>query len=202
MRLISMSLWGNDDLYVLGAIENARLVESVYPGWRMRVYCDKGNRAVPELVRLGAQVYQLSHPGGEFPRFWRFWPLSEKGIDAVIVRDADSRLNVREAAAVADWLASGRKWHIMRDHPDHANWPVLAGMFGGRGMAWPNIAEDIVLTAKWADKLDDQRFLGGRWEIISRDMKHHSSVPTPHPNAEPFPAHPPYKGFVGEIVKV
>ncbi len=41
-----------------------------------------------------------------------------------IVRDADSRLNVREKAAVDAWIASGRPFHVMRDHaasPPHAD---------------------------------------------------------------------------------
>ena len=46
-----MSLWGTDDLYCLGAIENARLVGSIYPGWTLRVYCDPAVPVLDELRR-------------------------------------------------------------------------------------------------------------------------------------------------------
>ena len=36
-------------------------------------------------------------------------------------RDLDSRINSREAAAVADWLADdSAAFHFMRDHPAHS----------------------------------------------------------------------------------
>mgnify|MGYP006292180853 FL=1 len=56
------------------------------------------------------------------------------------MRDADSVLNIRERAAVDDWLASGAAFHVMRDHPVHCDL-MLAGM-GGRIAAisgrWPS----------------------------------------------------------------
>ena len=50
---------------------------------------------------------------------WRFLPLSDPLVDTFVSRDLDSRLSNREAAAVRQWLASNRTFHIMRDHWDH-----------------------------------------------------------------------------------
>ena len=51
---------------------------------------------------------------------WRFFPLLDPQVSHYASRDLDSRLNPREAAAVAEWLASEQAFHFMRDHPAHA----------------------------------------------------------------------------------
>ena len=45
-----------------------------------------------------------------------------------LIRDADSRLNLRENAAVHEWIESGYSFHIMRDHTAHFV-PINGGMF-------------------------------------------------------------------------
>jgi hypothetical protein len=44
--------------------------------------------------------------GGIAGMFWRFLVAEDDAVDRYIVRDSDSRLNAREAAAVAEWMAS------------------------------------------------------------------------------------------------
>jgi hypothetical protein len=43
------------------------------------------------------------------------WVAADADVDRFIVRDADSRLNSREKAAVDAWIASGATFPIMRD---------------------------------------------------------------------------------------
>jgi hypothetical protein len=59
-----------------------------------------------------------------------------------VLRDADSLINVRERVAVDAWLDSGRHFHVMRDHYDHAEL-VLAGMWGGVRGALPPLVPAI-----------------------------------------------------------
>ena len=33
MKVISFSLWGDNPIYTVGAIRNAELAETIYPGW-------------------------------------------------------------------------------------------------------------------------------------------------------------------------
>jgi hypothetical protein len=47
-------------------------------------------------------------------------------VDVLMSRDSDSRIIPREEAAVREWLASDRIFHIMRDHPYHCI-PILGG---------------------------------------------------------------------------
>ena len=55
------------------------------------------------------------------PMLWRFLVADNTSIDYFIVRDVDSRLNVRESFAVQDWITNHKEAsiHCMRDHPSH-----------------------------------------------------------------------------------
>ena len=67
-----------------------------------------------------------------FGMLWRFIPLMDPSVKMMAVRDLDSRLTGREAAAVADWLDNtDLPFHIMRDNPHHTT-EILGGMWGAR----------------------------------------------------------------------
>lgn len=200
MKLISLSLWGTDDLYALGAVANARLARTIYPDWTMRVYCSPEVPVIGALQSLGVDVRVVS-PSPRFAGlFWRFLPAAETDLDYVIVRDADSRLNMRERRAVDAWIASGLPCHAMRDHTRHRHAPLLGGMWGCRGGAIPDMAERVARFDRGANKHEDTQFLRDEiWPLVRDRCLVHSSVPHPL-GGEPFPAHPPAAGFVGRIV--
>lgn len=198
-RIIAMSLYGDLPLYTFGARENINLLEKVYPGWTLRIYTDND---LFDSARNNVEIVRMKKSVGSSGMFWRFLAADDPEAEYVIFRDADSRLNVREKAAVDEWIASGKTLHVLRDHPDHAYWELLGGAFGLKGGQHHGMWK---LVADWphhTTKLDDMKFLREIiWPRYKHDMLHHSSVPTPHPHAHPFPPHPEYKGFVGEIVQ-
>lgn len=132
-NLISFSLWGNKPVYTMGAIRNAELCTTIYFGWTCRFYVDV--RSVPtavvkSLVDLNCEVIPMG--AGDFrATLWRFLAASDPDVEFMLSRDADSRLTMREKIAVDEWLASGKNFHIIRDHPDH-RYRILAGMWGCR----------------------------------------------------------------------
>jgi hypothetical protein len=201
-RYIAFSLYGPNPLYAVGMAENIRIAPEVYPGWSVVIHASAS--AIPNLRRMAPAGYELiEHPEsvGHQGMFWRFHTAVAPDAEYTIFRDADSRLNVRERAAVEEWIGSGRAAHVMRDHRDHAWWPMLGGMWGLRRGAIPDLLTIMAPWEKLIPKLADMQFQAAAiWPRIREDMVHHSSVPTPHPYARPFPAHPPYPGFVGEIV--
>jgi hypothetical protein len=75
--------------------------------------------------------------------FWRFYAADDA--DIMISRDCDSRISERDRAAVTEWLASGKQFHIIRDHPAHST-QILGGMWGAYKGVIPNMRE---LVAKW-----------------------------------------------------
>ena len=40
VRVISMSLYGSERRYTMGAVRNAQLAPVIYPGWTLRFYCE------------------------------------------------------------------------------------------------------------------------------------------------------------------
>lgn len=133
MRVISFSLFGSCELYWAGAVENVRLCAALYPGFVCQFYV--GDSVPPhvrdELAALGAELALMAGvPENWWSTFWRFHALRD-GNEVTMFRDADSRPCEREAAAVAEWLQSGKQFHAMRDHPEHGM-PILAGMWGAK----------------------------------------------------------------------
>ena len=133
-KIISFSLWGDNPKYTVGAIRNAELAKQIYPDWICRFYL--GQSVPDKIVWLleAMQNVELVHKpvdGDWTGMFWRFEPASEEDVEVMISRDTDSRLNMREKAAVEEWLKSDKRFHIMRDHPFH-KFPVLGGMWGAK----------------------------------------------------------------------
>jgi hypothetical protein len=95
--------------------------------------------------------------------FWRFWAAADPDVNIFLSRDCDSRLSNRESAAVSEWLASDKNFHIMRDHPYHTV-PILGGMWGCRGGILRSDKINILnLINNWTHfsiKGCDQDFLG------------------------------------------
>ena len=161
MRIISFSIWGNIPKYTIGAIRNAELTPIIYPGWISRFYCGKSvpEDVVEELKLLpSTQVVQMDEDGDWTSMCWRFLPASENGVDVMISRDSDSRIDFREKAAVDQWINSGKALHIMRDHREHTSL-IMGGMWGIRGGAIPNMKELINNYHKGDFWQVDQNFL-------------------------------------------
>jgi protein O-GlcNAc transferase len=133
-KIISFSLYGNDPKYTTGAIRNAELAKSIYPGWTPRFYIGRSVpfRITEILLQHEAEIVEkYNEPEDSRATFWRFEVFSDNNAEFAIIRDTDSRLNLREAEAVNEWLKSGNTFHIMRDHPYHSM-PIMAGMWGAR----------------------------------------------------------------------
>jgi hypothetical protein len=209
-RIIAMSLYGNNPRYTLGAIENAKLKNTIYPEWVLRFYVgpEVDKAIVKQLNDLGSetQIIETYVTTGQ-PNtnsalegtIWRFLPISEPNTEYFISRDADSRLNVRERAAVDAWIASGKKAHVMRDHYLHGlasqngKAYMMCGMWGIKG----GVILDIVSLLKkfrfTGQYWDDADFLNAYvWPLVKDDILSHGFY------GLPFPPHAPYKGFVGE----
>ena len=60
------------------------------------------------------------------------------------------RLTARDAAAVRDWMETGRPFHCVRDHPSHASSPVFGGLWGGK---LPHLRELISTPIPIADRM-------------------------------------------------
>lgn len=165
MRVLSFSLYGDNPKYTIGAIKNSELREKFYPDWQMRVY---HNDSVPNYVLEQLEANNVVLINTKVDRnvcnaMWRFAPASEEEVEYFISRDCDSRIFERDVAAVEEWIASGKDFHIIRDHPGGHAWEISAGMWGAKGGFIENIKEKMdhyIQTSSWVtDRAVDQRFL-------------------------------------------
>lgn len=145
MNVVSFSLYGDKPIYCQGAIENAKLMPVVFPGWQMRVY---HNSSVPgetlqSLRSLDVDLIDMLEDKQFVNSIWRFAPASEPEVERFISRDCDSRLFERDAVAVQEWIDSGKDFHIIRDHPHGHFWTINAGMWGCKGGCIPSILEQV-----------------------------------------------------------
>lgn len=130
-KAISFSIYGDNPKYLIGLMKNLELCKYFYPDWIIFIYYD--NTVPSEFIKeitnnfniVTRDMSQMSIPG----MFWRFLVHDEIGVDLFIIRDVDSRLGIREAIAVYDWINSNKNLHIMRDHPHHT-FKILGGMWG------------------------------------------------------------------------
>jgi len=219
LNIISFSLWGDKPMYGLGAIENAKIAPEIYPGWICKFYCDASvpKNTIEELLKYNAQVSIINKPFGKSygsweGLFWRFLPASDPTVDRMISRDTDSILNVREKAAVDEWIESKKPFHIMRDHPWHCV-PILGGMWGCIKGFLPEMAKWIYQWLSMEEyRLDlnskgpDQLFLAEAiWPVVKRDCVTHDEITSINDTFKrPFPKHTPLpKGllYVGQIIE-
>ncbi len=203
-NVIAFSLWGQTPRYLDGAVRNAQIAPRVYPGWRCRFYCGRDVPGITVAALLEAKADVIVKDGrGDFLEglFWRFDVASDPSVDRFLVRDADSVINPREAAAVAAWLDSGALFHAMRDYFTHTDL-LLAGMWGGTGGLLPDLAPHYAPYLRNDKKTFncDQKFLGDVvWPTIRRHTLVHDSWFRTD-GSHPFPANAPslQGGHVGQ----
>lgn len=203
--VIAMSLFGDNPRYTVGAIENVRLAPRIYPGWRCRIYHDDTVPAsiLEALAGEGADLMRTSRDRGPYHgTFWRFRVWSDPGVRRFLIRDVDSRFNPREAVAVGEWVASGKAFHVMRDHLCHT-FVIQAGMWGGMAGLLPDVDDTLARINMVCDNyFSDQIFLSSLiWPLIRPHLKSHDACYR-IAGSEPFPGHarldPPH--HVGEVV--
>jgi hypothetical protein len=200
-KVISFCLWGSNPKYVVGAIRNAELAKLIYPGWVCRYYIGKSTLrdAATYVDRLQdyshVEVIKMDEEGDWRGMFWRFYPISDSDVGVMISRDTDSRLSFREKKAVDQWLRSGKKFHIIRDHPYHT-FKILGGMWGARS----GILRDMKSLINEFSKGDfwqvDQNFLA---EIIYPRIIDDTFIHDEFREGNKFPSKRKDFEFVGDV---
>ena len=205
-KLITYSLYGANPKYVGGAVKNAQLIGKVFPGWTARFYTDTATvpAAIQRALReAGAEIHPIDMAKyGNQSMFWRFWAAADADVERFISRDVDSRLMERDAAAVRLWEASGRPYHIVRDHPSHSLYPISGGLWGAVRGALPQIHELIDSFPANSQYLTDMLFLNSRvWPLaMFESLQHDAFSCDGFWGAQPFPvAHDAAGHHVGQV---
>ena len=175
-KIISYSLWGNNLKYLVGAVKNSILAKEFYPGWcsRFFVHNEVDKDVVKELNKNGAEIFFFD----SFPKWgaslYRLIPINDEKAERVIFRDCDGRLSKRESEAVKEWESSDFDFHIMKDHPYHGSFPILAGMFGCKTFCISNIENRIAKYINGEEYHTDQQFIQNNiWPLtIGNSLTH------------------------------
>lgn len=167
-KIISFSIWGKNPKYTISAFNNITLAKELYPDWICRFYVDE---TVPidiiEKLKNDAEVVMMPISDGHYGMFWRFLPLDDMNVDRFIVRDTDSRLNLRERMAVDEWEKSEKCFHIMRDNVWHNVVPICGGMWGATSEFRPKYKN---LLQNWLSKNGDKFFISPRGKYFYNDQ--------------------------------
>lgn len=212
-KIISFSLWGEKWLYCWGALRNAKLAKSIYPGWTCRFYHDASvpKSLLKALEAEGAELVCKDLDEGMRGLMWRFEVAFDPDVEAFMVRDTDSSLNPREQLAVQEWMASDKAFHIMRDNPAHGI-PILGGMWGAKRGFMP-IGAFRQLYDHWCTNMQatgdardtffdsDQRFLNTHiWPHVCNNHMAHDDLKMITGHELPFKVKLPGTLFVGAPV--
>ena len=184
-KVISFSLYGKQPKYTMGAVANARHANRAYPGWICRFYVadDVPKGIVSRLLGHGAEVVNMGQRFGHEAMFWRLFAAFEPENEIVIFRDADSRFTKCELVMVNDWLASGKKFHVMRWDYSH-DVSVMGGLWGLRGHiselrepvekflestnSWPRRADERFLNKNLTPKMKGKVYVNELYSLKPR----------------------------------
>jgi hypothetical protein len=161
MGIVSFSLWGNNDVYNLGMLENALMIPKLYPDFKVWIYI--GNTVQKKILKVlqkmkHVRIIKKNEDDSMANSLWRFEPAFITD-EIVLVRDADSRISKRETLAVSEWLASDSDFHIMRDHPTGHSFKIMAGMWGCRNGILKSLVDKYRTFAPYNCLGIDQHFL-------------------------------------------
>ncbi len=167
--VISFCLWGNLPIYNIGAIENAKLAQKFFPNFVCWYYIHAESVPKSTIIELlkfsNVRIIYKSKVENRKSMLWRLEPADDDSVEILLSRDTDSRLSLREAFAVNEFVESNYALHVMRDHPQH--YPnILGGMFGVR----PSKVKFCKTLSTWENEIaefykytpfttDDQLFL-------------------------------------------
>jgi hypothetical protein len=206
-KVLTFSLWGDNPMYTIGSIKNAKISQIYYPDFECWFYIHK--ETVPQTIIDELNILsnvKIIFKNGDLTnnksRMWRFEAIDDPEVEIMMSRDTDTRILLREKLAVDEWLNSNKLFHIMRDHPHH-NTNILAGMFGTKKnnniTSWCKLINDYV---QYDNRDYDQTFLSNYiYPNIINDCIIHASFYKKENFCLDFPIeYNEKRDFVGEYV--
>lgn len=165
--VFSFTLFGSKDKYCKGMIRNVEEITKRFPQAEIWIFC--GND-IPEGILKTLQSNSTvrlfpTEKHGDLNKIYRYLPIDDPIVDVCIVRDADSRVTIRDQTSIEDFLKSEKTTQIVRDHKVHTV-PILGGMVSFKKGALPCPIRDLIslfltkdIDPSKFDFEDDQNFL-------------------------------------------
>jgi hypothetical protein len=151
-QIVSFCLWGTNPIYLFGAVQHALQIGRVhYLGWTPRFYF---TQTLPGEIRhllkyLGAELEYIDQNSCPAPIWALNLVASDKTVDRWICRGSECRIESRELNLVKLWEASGKQFHLIKDHPGCSMHPIYSGLWGGVGpVEGPGLRDQMFSWAK------------------------------------------------------
>jgi hypothetical protein len=155
---ISFSLFGKKKFYGYGLLKNIEEYNKLLPQWKIVVYCDEHYDSEILNEINSNSIVKIMKPKGIYDGlFWRYQAFLIPDAFRVLIRDADSTPTEREIISIKKWISSGYKYHVIRDHIEHAEL-ILAGMFGGIA-GYLSLGEEVSFLNFQENRWIDQEYL-------------------------------------------
>lgn len=204
-KVVSFSLWGNNDHYTYGAIENAKIIgDEFYAGWESWFYTHPSvDKNIQSKIKDANGKIILSNYSDNFSMlFERFKPMSDSEVSIFVSRDCDSRISDKEYQSVLEWQNSDFQFHAMRDHFHHHLF-VMGGLWGAKthGLVDTRQAYQAMIDQTLGDKYnDDQICLNFFYKKYHKTFLEHDDRQR-HKGIK-FPKHKPFErgSFIGERI--
>lgn len=144
MKVFSFCLYGSNPKYILGMIENIKIINEHFSDWYIFIYYDDISYDNLKYIDSFNNVKLIKSTYTKAKTMLdRFKAIDDKNVEIMIVRDADSRIHNRDRWAINKFIESDKKFHIIRDHIWHRTL-ILGGLWGiKQGLLNFNIEESI-----------------------------------------------------------
>ena len=144
--VFSFSLYGNVNKYVGGLLENCKDINQLYP--RCWIYVYLGNDFDQSIISNNFSditniKFIQTNCSGHKCALKRFITIDDPDVSVSFSRDCDSRINERDQYCINTFLASNKKFQIIRDHMSHHK-EILAGLWGIREGLLPYKIRDLL----------------------------------------------------------
>lgn len=200
-KIISFSLWGDSEIYTLGAIENVILAKELFPTWICRFYIGKG---VPDKIikylkkQKNTEIIIRNEENNLSNMFWRFEPMFENNVKIMLSRDCDSRLSKKEKILIDCFESSTKNFHIIRDSPGHKK-EIMGGLFGVKNKYCSPLKKEFDNFPRINQYSNDQLFLSKIvYPFIKKSLLVHDAgyFPDKFKDEKKHPMPPEYKDFI------
>ena len=194
MYAFSFCLYGPETpKYYGGMLENLRLIWTHFPEWKVFIYlgADVPAHYIAKLLKHSQVILVHTRHTGSILMMHRFLALDEEGVECMIVRDADSRVHVRDRWAIHRFVASSQKAHAIRDHPYH-NTHILGGLWGLKRGLLPSVGEFVrpYLDQPWGFGKDQEFLRDVLYPRLKQDLLVHTSQSFRYSDEETHEAFP------------
>lgn len=146
-------------LYYIGLFENVAMIQKYFPTFLVYVYIgnDVPSDTCDELRKYPNVRPHFTGETGATNMIHRFFAIDDPDVDAMIVRDADSRVHWKDRWAIGQFLVHpAAKVHTIRDAPVHTT-AIMGGLWGMKKMEGINMHE---LYAEYSEHIPPQDMWG------------------------------------------